>query len=106
MLTQRQIKKIVQTPDGHVLWVGALANGYPAGKHEGKTVYLKRLIWEETHGPIPAGSVVTSRCGQRTCIEPSHLALSPPGRYPSVRNGRGRYAKAVPVAQVEDPLPD
>ena len=38
MLTPRQLKKTVQTPDGHMLWTGALANGYPAGKHEGKTV--------------------------------------------------------------------
>ena len=97
MLTPRQLKKTVQTTDGHTLWTGALANGYPAGKHEGKTVYLKRLLWEETNGPIPDGSVVTSSCGHRNCIEPSHLALSPPGRYPSVRNERGRYTTAQPT---------
>jgi hypothetical protein len=95
MLTVRQLKKTVRTPDGHTLWVGALANGYPAGKHDGKTVYLKRLIWEEANGPIPEGSVVTSTCGHRNCIEPSHLGLSAPGRYPSVRNGHGRYVSAA-----------
>lgn len=102
MLTSRQLKRTIRTPDGHTLWTGALANGYPAGKHEGKTVYLKRLIWEETHGPIPEGFVVTSTCGERTCIEPGHLALSAPGRYPTVRNGLGRYAPAgdVPVLDV------
>jgi len=85
-----------------MLWTGGLANGYPAGKHEGKTVYLKRLIWEEHFGPIPEGSVVTSACGQRTCIEPSHLGLTAPGRYPSVRNALGRYAPAVPPAHDSD----
>ena len=99
MLTPRQLKKTVRTPDGHTLWTGALANGYPAGKHEGRTVYLKRLIWEEANGPIPDGSVVTSSCGHRNCIEPSHLALSPPGRYPSVRNERGRYTKNPSAAE-------
>jgi hypothetical protein len=92
MLTARQLKRTVRTPDGHLLWTGGLANGYPAGKHEGKTVYLKRLIWEEVHGPIPAGLVVVSHCGQRTCIEPTHLSLSAPGRYAGKRDHLGRYA--------------
>ena len=99
MLTERQLKKTVRTPDGHTLWLGALANGYPAGKHEGRTVYLKRLIWEQMHGPIPEGNVVISSCGERTCIEPSHLALGPPGRYPSVRNSLGRYTRAESVGE-------
>ncbi len=93
MLTPRQLKKTVRTTDGHLLWTGGLANGYPAAKHEGRTVYVKRLIWEETHGPIPEGSVVVSSCGRRTCIEPSHLALSPPGRYAGKRNHLGRYVR-------------
>ncbi len=97
MLTTRQLSKTIRTPDGHLLWEGALANGYPAGKHKGKTVYLKRLIWEEVNGPVPEGMVVTSSCGRRDCIEPSHLALSPPGRYAGLRNELGRYTKTPPA---------
>jgi hypothetical protein len=102
MLTPRQMKRVVVTEDGHMLWTGGLANGYPAVKHEGKTVYLKRLVWEEHFGSIPKGSVVTSTCGRRTCIEPSHLGLTGPGRYPSVRNALGRYAPAVRQAEGEE----
>lgn len=99
MLTPRQLKKTVRTSDGHTLWIGALANGYPAGKSKGRTVYLKRLIWEEINGPIPEGMVVTSSCGRRNCIEPTHLALGPPGRYDGVRNELGRYMKSPTEAE-------
>lgn len=81
MLTPKQMMKTERTADGHLIWTGALANGRPATKHEGKTVYVKRLIWEQEHGPIPDGMVIVSRCGERTCIEPTHLALSRPGRH-------------------------
>ena len=92
MLTPRLTKRTVCTPDGHLLWTGGLANGYPAAKHEGKTVYVKRLVWEEINGPVPEDAVVISTCGQRTCIEPFHLALTTSGRYASVRDALGRYA--------------
>lgn len=91
LLTPKQLRKTERTADGHLLWRGARANGRPAVKHDGKTVYIKRLLWQELHGPIPPDCVVVSRCGQRLCIEPSHLALSAPGRYPSIRDNEGRY---------------
>src|SRR5450759_1494936 len=92
MLTPRLTRRTVRTPDGHLLWTGGLANGYPAAKHEGKTVYVKRRVWEEVNGPIPEGAVVICTCGERNCIEPSHLALSAPGRRTGPRDGRGKYA--------------
>jgi hypothetical protein len=91
MLTEKQKRKTIRTSDGHLFWTGGLANGYPGVKHEGKMVYVKRLLWEESNGPIPEGAVVISTCGKRTCIEPSHLALSTPGRHGG-RKVRGRYA--------------
>jgi hypothetical protein len=86
------MKKTERTDDGHLLWRGGLANGYPAIKRGDRTLYLKRVIWEDTYGPIPPGAVVISVCGLRPCIEPGHLALSTPGRYASVRDALGRYA--------------
>ena len=74
------------------MWTGGLANGYLAAKHNDKTVYVKRLVWIEVDGPIPEGAVVISTCGERTCIEPSHLALSTPGRHAGRKDGRGKYA--------------
>lgn len=93
MLDPRLEKRTVRTPDGHLLWTGGLANGYPAAKHEGKTFCVKRLMWAQVYGPIPDGAVVISRCGKRTCIEPSHLALTTSGRYASVKDALGRYER-------------
>ncbi len=83
----RVVKRTCRTTEGHLLWTGALANGYPAIKNGSETVYVKRLIWEQLNGPIPAGMVVVSACGHRTCVEPRHLALSRPGRYAGKAEG-------------------
>jgi hypothetical protein len=102
MLTKKQIGKTVRTEDGHLLWRGACANGYPAIKQGTRTVYLNRHLFEELHGPVPAGAVVTSSCGVRACIEPEHLGLGAPGRYPSgARDRTGRYVTAKPERQEE-----
>ena len=92
MLTERHMRRMVRTPEGHLLWTGGLANGYPAVKCGQDTLYLKRVVWAEIHGSVPEGAVVISTCGERTCIEPTHLGLSTPGRYASVRDALGRYA--------------
>ena len=91
MLSERHMQKTVRTPEGHLLWTGGLANGYPAVKCGDRTLYLKRVVWAEIHGSVPEGAVVISTCGQRTCIEAAHLGLSTPGRYASVRDALGRY---------------
>jgi hypothetical protein len=75
-------------------------SGYEA---RGETVCLKRLVWEPENGPIPEGAVVISTCGERTCIEPSHLALTSPGRYASVRDALGRYASNEEGARYTGP---
>jgi hypothetical protein len=93
MLTPQLMTRTTRTPEGHLLWTGALANGRPATKHDGRTVYVKRLVWEEANGPIPLGMVVVSTCGERTCIEPAHLALSAPGRYAAPKDDRGKYSR-------------
>lgn len=82
VLTEKHMKKTERTSDGHLLWRGALANGYPAIKQGDCTVYLRRVVWEESQGPVPVGAIVIALCGERTCIEPGHLALATPGRYP------------------------
>jgi hypothetical protein len=73
MLIPRQMAKTRHTSDGHLLWTGALANGYPAVKHEGKTVYVKRIMWEEVNGPIPEGAVVISTCGCHRRLNNEHI---------------------------------
>ncbi len=93
VLTPKQMMKTERTADGHLLWKGGMANGYPAVKKGSKTVYVKRLLWRETNGPVPAGMVVVSQCGERACIEVSHLALSKSGRYAGQKDASGKYVR-------------
>jgi hypothetical protein len=99
MLTPRIMERTTRTPDGHLLWTGGLANGRPATKHEGRTTYVKRLVWEEVNGPIPEGTVVTSSCGECTCIEPAHLVLRAPGRHAGRKDQRGKFAREPGVGE-------
>lgn len=89
----------------HLLWIGGLANGYPAVKRGDSTFYAKRVLWAEIHGSVPEGAVLVSTCGERTYIEPAHLGLSTPGRYASVGEALGRYVadlvSAEPLLDVE-----
>ena len=59
---------------------GTTGNGYPAMKQGTRTVYVKRVLWEALHGPIPQGKTVRSSCGNRRCVNPAHLYLDRPGR--------------------------
>jgi hypothetical protein len=93
MLEPRLMKRTLRTLDGHLLWTGGLSNGRPAAKHEGRTVYIKRLVWEHENGAIPEGAVVISTCGERNCVEPSHLALGVPGRHTECKDDRGKFAR-------------
>jgi hypothetical protein len=71
--------------------------GYPAMKHEGRTVYVRRWIRERLHGTIPSDMTVRACCGERRCVHPDHLCLMPNGRRPGApRNPKGRY---VPVTR-------
>ncbi|MBN1460115.1 MAG: HNH endonuclease [Armatimonadetes bacterium] len=44
----------------------------------GRTVYVKRALWEARNGPIPEGMTVHSRCGHRLCVNPEHFHLDRP----------------------------
>lgn len=49
-------------PSGCTLWTGPLRNGYGFIKIEGRNLYIHRLVWELTVGPIPEGFTVDHRC--------------------------------------------
>lgn len=50
-------------------------NGYVRIKHKGSLVLKQRVVYEENHGPIPEGMVVTFLDGNRQNFEIENLAL-------------------------------
>lgn len=67
--------------DGCLLWTGCLnGSGYGmirVGGRSGRAVYVHRIAYELSVGPIPEGFQVDHSCGVRRCLEPSHLEAVP-----------------------------
>jgi hypothetical protein len=62
--------------DGCAVWTGA---SHPTGYGQigvgGRTLYVHRIVWALTRGPIPPGLVVRHRCDRPACCNPRHLEL-------------------------------
>lgn len=59
-----------------LVWARGCCNGHPAMRWAGKTQLVRRLLWVESRGTIPAGRVVRLSCGTVNCVNPAHLKLS------------------------------
>ena len=55
------------------VWLGSTANGYPRVTRDGRTVGAHRLVYEETHGPIPDGLQLDHLCRVKLCVNPDHV---------------------------------
>lgn len=69
------------------LWTGHLdPNGFGhigAGGMGAGSIKAHRLAWEMVNGPIPAGMVIRHRCGNRSCVNPDHMAPPAPRHDPA-----------------------
>lgn len=60
-----------------LIWTGAVKDtGYGAMWDGQRVVRPHRWIYEQAHGPIPAGADIDHICGNRTCCEVSHLRVT------------------------------
>lgn len=70
-LESRLLAKTQDDAGCHV-WNGALCNGHPAfGMYvDGvrKTLLVRRALWEDRNGKIPAGHIVRCTCGTPRCV--------------------------------------
>jgi hypothetical protein len=56
------------------MWEGAVDDqGYAQIKRGGRGGHGHRVVWEETHGPVPDGLELDHICKRRRCINPDHL---------------------------------
>jgi hypothetical protein len=60
---------------GCAIWQGALDHGYAIGRIPGgPTTKIARAVYQDAHGPIPAGVTIGQTCGNRACCAAEHLA--------------------------------
>ncbi len=77
--------------DGCWSWVGHLVNGYAKmtlyepKKHN---VRVHRWMWERVNGSIPPGFECHHTCGNRVCVNPSHMELLTKKEHVSRHGGR------------------
>jgi len=62
--------------------------------------YVRRLIWQREHGPIPEGMTVRTTCGQDCCVAPEHLVLAPRG-YSAQERTQARGLRPQPATPPE-----
>jgi hypothetical protein len=85
---------------GCAIWQGGTANGHPAMRHGGKTQYVRRLLWEGSHGPIPPGSVVHCTCSTPGCVEPSHAELKTRSELGKKLGAEGKLSGITRIAAI------
>jgi predicted XRE-type DNA-binding protein len=69
----------------------------PDGK---QTLLAHRVVWERTHGLIPAGMVVRHRCDNPPCINVDHLELGTQAENMNDAASRLRMRHVLTVAAV------
>ena len=74
-------------------WTGSIHNtGYGRMKAKHKQVFVHRVSWEMSNGPIPNGMFVLHRCDNPPCVRPDHLFLGTKGDNNRDRVAKGRSA--------------
>jgi hypothetical protein len=74
--TRWQDRIIAQQDTGCWLWQGRVEpGGHGQFTRDGRTLRAHRVAWEETHGPVPPGSIVSHACEVPSCCNPDHLFL-------------------------------
>lgn len=92
----RIMEHIRVTPQGCWEWQGyRTRQGYGhlclAGYH-GRMVFAHRVVWEQRHGPVPAGKILMHECDNPPCVNPKHLRLGThlENRRDAIQKGRPR----------------
>jgi hypothetical protein len=87
--SQRFWSKVSKVEGGCWLWTGCCnSQGYPQLRMGRRTAdYAHRFSYRLHLGPFPARHAVRQSCGNKRCVNPDHLYLTP---------GRGRRSRHLP----------
>ncbi len=99
---KRTQRWIVNSDTGCWIW---LLNKDPRSGHgmetrNGKSAYAHRWAYQDANGEIPPGRLVLSTCGNRLCVNPSHLVLENETTQPWMK-GVAAHTKMTDAALAE-----
>lgn len=64
---------------GCLVWTGATnSTGYAQINLGNRRELVHRLVFQDSHGPIPEGIYIDHRCGNPSCVDVRHLRLATP----------------------------
>ena len=73
-----RMKKLMVEDADCLIWTGGLAchGGHPKFTARGlETTGCRRIVYRAVHGRLPGKMQVTTKCGNRLCLNPEHLEL-------------------------------
>lgn len=76
MTTLERLAHLYEEDGACLVWKGGCCNGHPAMRKDGKTVLVRRVLWQEQNGDIPPGHIVRMTCECKKCIEPAHMVCT------------------------------
>jgi len=74
--TLERLSNLYEEDGACLVWKGGCCNGHPAMRKNGKTVLVRRVLWQELKGEIPPGHIVRMTCECKKCIEPAHMVCT------------------------------
>ena len=74
-ISERLLAKTIEDCDC-MLWQHGCSNGHPAARVDGKPMMVRRVVWSEQHGEIPAGRIIRMTCCSARCVNPEHMELT------------------------------
>lgn len=69
----RLVERVTREPSGCWRFEGShTPDGYATCTTEGKPRYVRRVLFEDKHGPVPVGLELDHVCRNRWCVNPDH----------------------------------
>jgi len=85
---------------GCAVWKLSCCNGHPAMRKNGKTVLVRRAVWEDENSAIPAGNIVRMTCETKNCITPWHMELTTFSKLGKQMGSLGRMSGPLRSAKI------
>jgi hypothetical protein len=87
---------------GCAVWRFSCCNGHPAMRQGGKTVLVRRAIWQDLHGDIEPGKIIRMTCETEKCINPDHMELTTYQRLAKQLGALGIMSGPIRSAKIAD----